>query len=92
MHPGSLRFDRGTLELGPDVPDAAHALWICARGRDALAFASQKSSGAAAAAGAVLNGDLRSRWQQRSCDVSGLSLRPYQAQALGRGRGFLRRA
>ncbi len=79
----SIRFDRGTLELGPDAPEIPRALWDPrTETRRAAAFHFHQLATAADAMNEKLDGDLRDRWMRQPRDVTGLELRPYQAQAM----------
>lgn len=87
-----LRFDRGTLELGPGAPELAHAVWDPRSGsRRVAAFRFGALAEAADACGASLDGDLRGRWETRPREVASLQLRPYQTQALASWNTFGRR-
>ena len=78
-----LRFDRGTLELGPSSSDIPYALWdprsesrrVAAHRFAALAESSDRQA-------SLLEGDLRRAWSLKRRDVAPLALRQYQAQAL----------
>jgi superfamily II DNA or RNA helicase len=88
----TVRFDRGTLELGADAPDVSHAIWDPrSETRRVAAHRFSALVEAAAARGGLLDGDLRVGWQERHRDVATLGLRPYQAQALASWSAFARR-
>lgn len=88
----SIRFDRGTIELGPDAPEIPRALWDPrTESRRAAAFHFHHLAAAADANRHVLDGDLRSRWERRPRDLAALELRPYQAQALASWNTFSQR-
>lgn len=88
----TLRFDRGTLELGACAPDVPHAIWdprsdtrrVAAHRFSAIVEATDNSGG-------TLDGDLRLGWPVRQRDSANLELRPYQAQALASWNAFGRR-
>ena len=87
-----VRFDRGTLELGPDVPDIPGVLWDPrTETRRAAALHFHHLAAAADASKQRLAGDLRERWELRPRDARALELRPYQAQALASWSAFSRR-
>jgi len=88
----TIRFDRGTLELGPDAPEIPRALWDPrTETRRAAALHFHQLAAAADASNRKLEGDLRDRWKCEPRDVAVLELRPYQAQALASWNAFSQR-
>lgn len=88
----SIRFDRGTLELGPDAPEIPRALWDPrTETRRAAALHFHHLAAAADVANRTLDGDLRHGWKREPREVAALELRPYQAQALASWNAFSQR-
>jgi superfamily II DNA or RNA helicase len=88
----TVRFDRGTLELGVEAPEVPHAIWDPrSETRRVAAHHFSALVEAVADRGGVLDGDLRLRWQERRRDAAMLGLRPYQVQALASWAAFGRR-
>jgi superfamily II DNA or RNA helicase len=90
--PGSVRFDRGTLELGEGAPDVAGALWDPRTASHRVAaYRFIDLAAHADASGRPLAGDLRATWDVRPRAATPLGLRPYQQQALASWTAFGRR-
>jgi superfamily II DNA or RNA helicase len=88
----SVRFDRGTLDLGPGGCAVAGALWDArSSSHRVAAYRFRDLVSAADAAGRPLAGDLRPTWGSRARDTTPLGLRPYQQQALASWTAFGRR-
>jgi superfamily II DNA or RNA helicase len=91
-NPKTIRFDRGTLELGPGAPDVPRCLWDPrTETRRVAAHRFSDLVTAAESAGIEIEGDLRSAWVTRPRDVRSLDLRAYQAQALASWAAFAHR-
>src|SRR5690349_4901695 len=89
---GSVRFDRGTLELGPAAADLPGALWDQrSSSRRVAAYRFADLVAAAEAGPRPLPRDLRAAWSLRPRDTTPLCLRPYQQQALASWTAFGRR-
>jgi type I site-specific restriction endonuclease len=90
--PASIRFHRGTLEVGAGVPDIEGALWDHRSStRRVAAYRFAELIRRADDAAQPLEGDLRAGWQLRPRDPSALGLRPYQQQAIAAWSAFGRR-
>jgi superfamily II DNA or RNA helicase len=88
----TVRFDRGTLELGADAPDVPQTIWDPrSNTRRVAAFRFAALVEAAENRGRALDGDLRTGWRQQHGNVAALELRPYQAHALASWTVFARR-
>ncbi|CAN5911012.1 DEAD/DEAH box helicase family protein [soil metagenome] len=88
----SVRFDRGTVELGQDVPALDGVLWdprTSSRRMAAYRYADLVAR--VDAAQCALAGDLRDSWSARPRDTSALELRSYQREALAAWTAFARR-
>jgi len=90
--PRDIRFDRGTLELGREAAGLVDGAWDPRSESHRIAahrFAELVER--ADAQGKKLRGDLRDAWERRPRDVTGLELRPYQAEALASWAAFSHR-
>ncbi len=89
---GSVRFDRGTLELRAGPAEVAGALWDPRTASHRVAaYRFIDLAADADASGRPLAGDLRAAWDVRPRDATPLGLRPYQQQALASWTAFGRR-
>lgn len=88
----SIRFHRGTLEVGAGVPGMEGALWDDRSGvRRLAAYRFADLIRRADDVAQPLEGDLRAGWRLRRRDPSVLGLRPYQQQAIDAWSAFGRR-
>ena len=89
---GSVRFDRGTIELDGASPTVEGELWDArTASRRVAAYRFGELIRRVDAAGEPVGGDLRGSWEVRARDVTPLELRPYQRQALASWTAFGRR-
>ncbi len=88
----SIRFDRGTIELGSSVPEVDGALWDPrTASRRVPAYRFHDLVTRAEVSGVCLDGDLRASWAVRRHVSAALDLRPYQREALVAWDAFSRR-
>jgi len=88
----SVRFDRGTLVLGADVPAVDGVLWdprSSTRRMPAFGFA--RLVARAEARGHAIEDELRRGWAGTPRSAAALELRPYQEEALAAWTAFSRR-
>jgi superfamily II DNA or RNA helicase len=89
---GSVRFDRGTLALGPASAHVPGELWDPRTAtRRVAAYRLAEVVDGADRAGHAVAGDPRTSWPIVRRDVASLALRPYQHQALASWTAFGRR-
>ena len=88
----TVRFDRGTLELGPELPRIPGEHWDRRSATRRLpAYRYAEILAQIAASGGVDGDELRNAWPAQARDTAFLELRSYQREALAAWSAFSRR-